>query len=784
MLELLRRTAEKVVYGLVLLGLIGLLFAWQISNLGAYDWLYDEAGYIAVPWMVKAGHSLYTEVYSPSPPLFTLSIVTAFRVWGNSVEAARAVIVAYSALGLLAAALLARELGGRVAGLAAVLLLFLNPAYFRLSRVTMSEVPAVSLALIALFASLVYWRRGQKGWLILSGLAMAASLLVKLVTLFALPLPILVVALRTFYPLTPGTGRSMKEKVKGMVPDLALWTASFGLPILLCLLIYNPRAMYEQAVALHWRGREFHPVDYGRRGPRILGYLWQDRGLLMLALGGSLSCWLRRSRQALPVVAWFLLVTIMMVNQSPLTAHHTLPMFPPLAILAGVMIQEDWDSWRALIRRRHWRGALLPAVGAGLVAFYLVNWPAVAGSNREEMARTNTPEGLVEDAIGLLEQVTAPDDFVISDDPLVVLLAGRKIPPTLTGADWRRLNVGYLTAEQLIALSEQYGASAVVFWRERFDSLPTYVQWVEDRFEAVEIGTPSHRVYLPFDLSGSSATTFGHKIQLLASRVDESHLTSTGQLKVTLFWRALQPVGGDYTIYLKLINPAYHIWGQQDSRPYHDGSPTWTWQEGQLIYDPRQLDLLPGTPPGEYQVEIIPVEIYSTEALEPDGGGPVLLGPIEMPRRAPPPLETLDIEHPEGAMLGDKVRLLGYNMESGFRPGDNIHLTFFWQCLEEMDEGYTAFVHLVDGKGHIWGQKDNPPVDGFYPSTKWQAGEVVRDQYDLLISPDTPVGDYKINVGMYRAETGERLPVLSDSKVVQDDKVILGSVEVVSHLRN
>ncbi len=775
MVELLRKAAQsKAVYGLILLGLIGLLFAWQIGNLGSYNWLYDEAGYIAVPWMVAAGHTLYSEVYSPSPPLFTLSVAAAFKAWGNSVEVARAVIVAYSTLGLLAAALLAREIRGRVAGLAVVLLLFFSPEYFRLSRVTMSEVPAVSLALLALLASLVYWRCGGKGWLILSGLVMAVSLLVKMVTIFALPLPILAAVLRHFYPLTPGTGQSMAEKVKGMVSDLALWAASFCLPILLCLLIYDPQAMYEQAVALHWRGREFHPVDYSRRGPRILGYLWQDRGLFILALGGSLSCWLRRSRQSLLMGAWFLLVTIMMVNQAPLTDHHMLPMLPPLAVLAGVMVQESWDSWLALIKRRHWRSVLLSAVGVGLVAFCLVNWPAVAESNREEIARTNTPEGLVEDAISLLKQVTAPGDFVISDDPLIVLLAGRNIPPTLTGADWRRLSVGYLTAEQLIALSKQYDASALIFWRERFDSLPVYVEWAETQFKAVEVGNSQHRVYLPLSLS--SGVTFGHKMQLLASRVDETYLASAGKLKVTLFWRALQPVGGDYTIYLKLINPAYHIWGQQDSRPYHDGSPTWTWREGQLIYDPRQLELLPGTPPGQYQIEIIPVEKYSTEALEADTGEPVLIGPVEVPRRAPPPVEALDIEHSLVADLGGKVRLLGYNIESGFRPGDGIHLTFFWQCLEEMDEEFTVFTHLSDGENHIWGQKDNEPADGFYPTTKWQKGEIVRDQYDLSIPLDAPPGEYRIEVGMYVAGTGERLPVLNADGQVEDNRVLLGTV--------
>jgi hypothetical protein len=395
------------------------------------------------------------------------------------------------------------------------------------------------------------------------------------------------------------------------------------------------------------------------------------------------------------------------------------------------------------------------------------------------MARTNVPEGLVEDAISLLEQVTAPGDFVISDDPLIALLAGRNIPPTLTGADWRRLRVGYLTAEQLITLSEQYDASVFVFWRGRFDSLPTYAQWVEDRFEAVEVGTASHRLYMPVEPFGSPNNTFGHKIQLLASRVDETNLASTGQLKVTLFWRALQRVGGDYTIYLKVINPAYHIWGQQDSRPYHDGSPTWTWREGQVIYDPRQLELLPGTPPGQYQIEIIPVGIYSTEALEADTGEPMLIGPVEVSRRAPPPVEVLDIEHAQEAILGDKVQLLGYNMESGFRPGDGIHLTLFWQCLEEMDERYTVFTHLIDGESRIWGQKDKEPADGFYPTTEWRKDEIVRDQYDLTIPLDVPPGEYQMELGMYVAKTGERLFVLDRAGQVQDNRAVLGQIQVI-----
>ena len=130
--------------------------------------------------------------------------------------------------------------------------------------------------------------------------------------------------------------------------------------------------------------------------------------------------------------------------------------------------------------------------------------------------------------------------------------------------------------------------------------------------------------------------------------------------------------------------------------------------------------------------------------------------------------------------LGNKVQLLGYNIESGFRPGDNIHLTLFWRRLEEMEKSYTVFTHLVDAGDNTVVQKDNPPVDGFYPTTKWEEGEIVRDQYDLVIPLETPPGQHRLEVGMYLAETGERLSVVKDGMPLPEHRILLQPVTVGS----
>jgi 4-amino-4-deoxy-L-arabinose transferase-like glycosyltransferase len=260
--------------------------------------------------------------------------------------------------------------------------------------------------------------------------------------------------------------------------------------------------------------------------------------------------------------------------------------------------------------------------------------------------------------------------------------------------------------------------------------------------------------------------------------VADEEEASKGKLVLDLYWVCLEPMRQDYKVYLKLINGAYKIWGQQDGRP--GGLPTNGWERGQSIRDHREIEILPGTLPGPYLVEVTLHDPYRQVYLRSEGESPLLLGPIVIPPRDPPSLESLDIEHPVKATLGGQARLLGYNIESGFRPGDNIHLTLFWQCLTEMEQDYNVFTHFVDYGGNIRAQKDNEPVDGFYSTTKWKVGEIVRDQYDLTIPLDAPPGEYQIEVGMYVAGTGERLTISDAGSGKEETRILLREIRIES----
>ena len=69
-------------------------------------------------------------------------------------------------------------------------------------------------------------------------------------------------------------------------------------------------------------------------------------------------------------------------------------------------------------------------------------------------------------------------------------------------------------------------------------------------------------------------------------------------------------------------------------------------------------------------------------------------------------------------------------------------------------------------------------MDGFYPTSRWEVGEIVRDRYDILISPEAPPGEYQIAVGMYLAETGERLEAIGEEGAWPESSVLLAKIAV------
>jgi 4-amino-4-deoxy-L-arabinose transferase-like glycosyltransferase len=138
---------------------------------------------------------------------------------------------------------------------------------------------------------------------------------------------------------------------------------------------------------------------------------------------------------------------------------------------------------------------------------------------------------------------------------------------------------------------------------------------------------------------------------------------------------------------------------------------------------------------------------------------------------------------PQPVTFAKGIRLLGFRLSGGkdeahslmLSPGDTLRLSLYWQADGPTDVPYTIFTHLVGPDGQIYGQWDNPPVWGTYPTTEWSPGENVVDHYEIPVNPDAPPGDYYLLVGLYEPVTGKRLPVLDDEKRMTGDSIQINS---------
>ncbi len=122
--------------------------------------------------------------------------------------------------------------------------------------------------------------------------------------------------------------------------------------------------------------------------------------------------------------------------------------------------------------------------------------------------------------------------------------------------------------------------------------------------------------------------------------------------------------------------------------------------------------------------------------------------------------------------------LADYLLIENAEPGDTLKVTLYWQAKAEMDTSYTVFVHLVGDGGAIRAQQDSIPHNGEWPTTGWVSGEVIADECELVIAPDTPPGTYHLIAGMYKADTGQRLTATAGNNNPLGDSVPLTEIKI------
>lgn len=497
---------------------------------------------------------------------------------------------------------------------------------------------------------------------------------------------------------------------------------------------------------------------------------------LALALAVIGVGWLARHRwRVLLVTALFALLELAYTLNTISDIHgYLLPVFMLVAVWIGAGGQAVVAGLRGLAQRRG-REAW---ARAGTLLLLLPLWTLAANFVPLRAAASRADEVFARQVFELVEK----DAYVACDWGTYTPLWHRQQvehvrPDVEVEAIWPGPNPFLTAVERHLGTRPVY--------------LTLYKREVAERYRLLPVG-PVYRVLpeppftapeMEHTLSGA---TFGQEITLLGYDLDHTVVRVGESLRLTLYMQAARQLD-EYFMPTAHLTNEYHF--TTDSRLL-----TPQWQAGEVVAERFDMTVPFGAQPGEYPLEVGVVNLSQGRDLTLlDGRTTMQLATVRVePARLHPPHRALQ------TALGNfdqKLLLSGVQARSGWRthtapwpeppvvrPGETLHVTLHWRCLQPMRQSYTVFVHLIDAANQSWGQKDNPPLNASFPTfyfvPRWLPGQTVADPFPLPVDAATPPGEYWLEVGLYSTESLRRVPVFNREGDLVTDRVIIGSVRV------
>ncbi len=424
----------------------------------------DEGIELVRASLYARGFEFYTEIWSDHPPLFSVLLVQWQQWFGDSLVAARCLVLSFATLLVWAFAQTLRLWVGDAIALLATLMLANSINFLRLSVSVMIGLPAIALAMLAVFATVRYCQapRGSWIWLFLSAAAFATSLQIKVFTGFLLPILL-------GYILLANWPRVAARWPAAIAPLLWLLAVALVFGAIAWWLDFDDAARLAQ---FQLQGdlktkfvRENSLLD-------VTVMLLQELDYTLLAGLGAIALWQRQGWLARLPLFWLVLATALMLNHKPLWYHHYLLLSLPLTWLAAVgvklaleRLQGNGWRWRPQPGELRARGSHL-GVWASLVLLLAIAVAPIKFAATQLQNRAFLQETVAQQAVAA-QISTYQDDtrWLFTDIPMYGAATDLPLPPPIAAISRKRVAAGEMSPDYVAALVRQYRPEQFVLGR-------------------------------------------------------------------------------------------------------------------------------------------------------------------------------------------------------------------------------------------------------------------------------------------------------------------------------
>ncbi len=115
---------------------------------------------------------------------------------------------------------------------------------------------------------------------------------------------------------------------------------------------------------------------------------------------------------------------------------------------------------------------------------------------------------------------------------------------------------------------------------------------------------PINRTFDVPPIAHPLGVTLGGQVELLGYDLSAEEVAPGGTLTLTLYWRALAEMDGNYAVFTHLVAADGSMSGQRDNPPVGGTYPTTLWVAGEVVADTYAIPIRADTVPGEHRLEV------------------------------------------------------------------------------------------------------------------------------------------------------------------------------------
>jgi uncharacterized membrane protein len=440
----------------------------------------DEGINLIKALLYSEGFSLYKQIWSDQPPLFTILLSYWLRLFGQSVFTARLLTVLFSALLVWSFYQTLRLSLGNLLAFVGTFFLATSTYFLQLSVSVMIGLPSLSLAMLSVYTLMLYKQKTYNYLIIFSGCLLALSLQIKFFTVFLIPVLISLILINKD---SEGNKGWNNPKV---ISSISLWLFSiFCVYIFINILCKS--TSYEYLFKVHIRSDFKETIKLYRGYTSLWDWLFlRDYNITVFALIGILVIFIQKRWEGLFPLIWLATAVLLLLNHQPVWYHHYHLLSIPLCWLAAYgtapifrLFQQKSFSYyfNSLNVRKLIISSLLPLLFMlSLVRVYTKVVDEIPDLTQESYRQFKI--------VNLLLKNKSSNQWIFTDRPIYAFYAGLQLPPEIAVFSSKRLVTGNLTSSDLLRVLQSYHPQQIILsrFKQAIESNKAIAAYINERY--------------------------------------------------------------------------------------------------------------------------------------------------------------------------------------------------------------------------------------------------------------------------------------------------------------